>query len=280
MNNIIYLTIPKVCPICGGEAVIKESDGGILNLYCDNPQCEGKLINRLDHFCGKKGLDIKGLSVATLEKLINQGWLCGYEDLFKLHLYQKEWTQLPGFGEKSVNKILSNIELARKYAKLEQFISAMGIPLIGRTLAKDLANRFKTYDNFRKYINEGFDFSQIEGYGPEMTKALLTFNYSEMDILATNYLLNVNTSDEIEEVDKKLEGVTFVITGKLKHWKNRDVLKDVIENLGGKVTGSVTKNTDFLINNDINSTSAKNKKAKELEVDIITEEDFIKRFDL
>ena len=275
--NIESIKILKVCPICGGEAIVKKSDSGVLNLYCDNPQCEGKLINRLDHFCGKKGLDIKGISKATLEKLIDWEFIQDLDDIFTLHQVRNFWKDKPGFGVKSVDKIISAVYDAR-HTTLDKVISSIGIPLIGTTIAKDLAKRFKTYEAFRKAIDEGFDFSQINGYGPEMTKSLLTFDYRELDGLVENWLY----LEEIEEktTENKLEGVTFVITGKLKHWKNRDALKDVIENLGGKVTGSVTKNTNFLINNDIDSTSAKNKKAKELEVDIITEEDFIKRFDL
>ena len=275
--NVELIQIPDICPICGGQAAVKKSESGVLNLYCENLQCEGKLINRLNHFCGKKGLDIKGLSKATLEKLINQGWIEDLDDLFTLRHVQYFWKQLPGFGEKSVEKILNAIEVSR-HTTLDCVLSSIGIPFVGKTVSKDLANRFKTYEAFRKAIDEGFDFSQINGYGPEITKSLLTFNYGELDGLVKNWLY----LDEVEEetTENRLEGVTFVITGKLTHWKNRDALKDVIENLGGKVTGSVTKNTDFLINNDINSNSAKNKKAKELEVDIITEEDFIKRFDL
>ena len=275
-TNVESIHIPDICPVCGGQAAVKKSESGVLNLYCENLQCEGKLINRLNHFCGKKGLDIKGLSKATLEKLINQGWIEDLDDLFTLRHVQYFWKQLPGFGEKSVEKILNAVEVSR-HTTLDCVLSSIGIPFVGKTISKDLANRFKTYEAFRKAIDEGFDFSQINGYGPEITKSLLTFDYGELDGLVKNWLY----LDEVEETtENKLEGVTFVITGKLKHWKNRDALKDVIENLGGKVTGSVTKNTDFLINNDINSNSAKNKKAKELEVDIITEEDFIKRFDL
>ena len=137
-----------------------------------------------------------------------------------------------------------------------------------------MANRFKTYEAFRKAIDEGFDFSQINGYGPEITKSLLTFDYGELDGLVKNWLY----LDEVEEetTENKLEGMTFVITGKLTHWKNRDALKTEIEANGGKVTGSVTKNTTYLINNDINSTSAKNKKAQELGVPINKEEGLIK----
>lgn len=280
INSIL---LPTECPLCGAETIIQTSDSGVKNLYCSNPQCEGKLINRLNHFCGKKGLDIKGLSKATLEKLIDWGYVEDFDDLFTLEQVRDSWIQKPGFGDKSVNKILDAIANAKKYATVEQFISAMGIPLIGRTLSKDLANRFKTYNEFRKYINEGFDFSQIEGYGPEMTKALLTFNYGEMDAIAEDWLENVNTvlepEDEINS-NSNLVGYNFVITGKLKQYKNRAELKAVIESRGGKVKDSITSLTSYLINNDINSTSSKNKKAKELQIPIITEEEFTNIFDI
>lgn len=270
------LFMPETCPICGGETKIKmDNDSEIL--ICDNPNCEGKFINRLDHFCSKKGLDIKGLSKATLEKLIDWEWVSSIEDIFKLTEHAAEWKQKPGFGDKSVNNILNAIEKA-KAPGLDAVIASIGIPLIGKTVAKDLANKFKTYAEFRNKINEGFDFSTIHGYGYEMTKSLLEFNYEELDTIVEKYLtLNEVMEEKIES--NSLEGVVFVITGKLKNWKNRDALKSDIEAHGGKVSGSVSKNTNYLINNDANSASAKNKKAQELGVSIITEEEFIKLFD-
>lgn len=277
------ILLPTECPLCGAETIIQTSDSGVKNLYCSNSQCEGKLINRLNHFCGKKGLDIKGLSKATLEKLIDWGYVNNLNDVLNLESFRYYWMEKPGFGEKSVSKILDAIENAKKYVTLDQFISSLGIPLIGRTLSKDLANRFKTYDNFRKYINEGFDFSQIEGYGPEMTKALLTFNYLEADAIAERWMLNLNTEPQPEDEEStttNLTGYSFVITGKLKQYKNRAELKAVIESRGGKVKDSITSLTSYLINNDINSTSSKNKKAKELQIPIITEEEFTNIFDI
>ena len=277
------ILLPTECPLCGAETVIQTSDSGVKNLYCSNTQCEGKLINRLNHFCGKKGLDIKGLSKATLEKLINWGYVNNLIDVLNLEAFRYYWMEKPGFGEKSVSKILDAIENAKKYATVDQFISSLGIPLIGRTLSKDLAKRFSTYDNFRKHINEGFDFSQIEGYGPEMTKALLTFNYLEADAIAEHWMLNLNTEPQLEDEEStttNLMGYNFVITGKLKQYKNRAELKAVIESRGGKVKDSITSLTSYLINNDINSTSSKNKKAKELQVPIITEEEFTNIFDI
>jgi DNA ligase (NAD+) len=273
--DIELICIPGTCPICGEVAEVIEGLDTTM-LYCSNPQCEGKLINRLDHFCGKKGLDIKGLSKATLEKLINWGWILEIADIFTLDTHAKEWKQKPGFGEKSVEKILSAIEDART-TTLEKIISSIGIPLIGKTIAKDLVKRFPTYFDFRKAINESFDFSRIDGYGPEMTKSLLTFDYSELDNLVMKWLCIKETEENQNENSKiDLNGMVFVITGKLHHYKNRDALKTEIESYGGKVSGSVTKKTNYLINNDINSTSAKNKTAQSLGIPIITEEGFIK----
>ena len=268
------------CPICGGSTSLKESDSGTINLVCNEPTCKGKLINRLDHFCSKKGLDIKGLSKATLEKLIDWGYVNDLDDLFNLDMVKDAWIKQPGFGEKSVNKIIAAVYAASQTATLDAVISAAGIPLIGRTVAKDLAKRFKTYENFREHINKGFDFSQLDGYGPEMSKALLTFDYGELDFIVGSYMTIYTPEDKEESKAKSLEGTTFVITGKLKMYKNRDALKAEIEAHGGKVSGSVTKKTDYLINNDINSTTAKNKTAKDLGIPIITEEDFINIFDI
>ena len=269
-----------LCPICGHGTSLITSDSGTVNLVCNNPACKGKLINRLDHFCSKKGLDIKGLSKATLEKLIDWGYVNDLDDLFNLDMVRYVWIKQPGFGEKSVNKIIAAVYSASQTATLDAVISAAGIPLIGRTVAKDLAKRFKTYENFREHINKGFDFSQLDGYGPEMSKALLTFDYGELDFIVGSYMKINVPEDKEESKAKSLEGTTFVITGKLKIYKNRDALKAEIEAHGGKISGSVTKKTDYLINNDINSTTAKNKTAKELGVPIITEEDFINIFDI
>ncbi len=272
------MEIPSVCPICGEPTVVIESDTGVENLYCDNQKCEGKLINRLDHFCGKKGLDIKGLSKATLEKLIDWGWVTKLEEIFTLSWYIEEWKQKPGFGEKSVNNIISAIGKARD-ASLDAVISSIGIPLIGKTVSKDLAKRFKTYKNFRDAIEKDYDFTQIHGYGFEMQESLLRFDYSELDNIVKFHLNIIEEEPEVEN-SRTLGHLTFVITGKLQLYKNRDALKAEIEAHGGKVSGSVSKNTDYLINNDINSTSSKNKKAQELGVPIITEEKFKNIFDL
>ena len=270
------INIPAVCPICGEPTIIK-GENGVRVLYCSNPNCEGKLINRLDHFFGKKGLDAKGLSKATFEKLIDWGWIENIKDVFKLKEHKKEWEKMQGFGEKSVEKILQAIEDC-KSCSLDAVISAAGIPLIGKTVGKDLSKRFGSYSKFREAVESGFDFTNFGGYGWEMHKAISDFDYSELDYIVDNYLQIKENIKEDNEL--KLKGLTFCVTGKVHIWKNRDSLSAFIESLGGKVTGSVSKNTNYLINNDINSTSAKNKKAQELDIPILSEEDFKKIFDI
>ena len=271
-----YFRLPHICPICGGEVEIrKEVDSEML--YCVNPQCDGKLINKIEHFFGKGGLDAKGISKATIEKLIDFGWVSRVGDMFDLSRHKDEWKNISGFGEKSVSNILGAIEASRN-CNLESIIEAAGIPLIGRTVAKDLAKRFTSYNAFKENIKGDFDFSSLSGYGYEMNKSLKTFDYTELDYIVENYL---NIQEEKQEVyEKKLQNLTFCVTGKVSVWKNRDELSAFIENLGGKVTGSVSKNTDYLINNDVNSTSAKNNKAKELGIPIISEQTFMDNFDI
>lgn len=266
------LSVPKICPICGGETKIINRDG-VKVLMCDNPNCEGKLVNRLDHFCGKKGLDIKGLSKATLEKLIDWGWVETFRDILRLHEHKKEWIAKPGFGEASVNKILTSIHTATHPAELWRVISAAGIPLIGVNTAKQLANTFKTYAEFCTVLDEDFDFTVLPDIGEITSEALLGFDYTEIND-AVWYGIEIASVKKQSTESSSIEGKSFVITGKVHIYKNRDEIKEKIESLGGKVTGSVTSKTDYLINNDVTSTTAKNNKAKELGIPIISEEDF------
>lgn len=267
-----YLFAPRACPICGGITSINESDSGTIELLCTNLNCEGKLINRLDHFVGKKGLDIKGLSKATLEKLIDWGWVKSYKDIFHLEEYETEWSNKPGFGVKSVANILNAIQEG-KNCKLDKFIAALGIPLIGSRASKDLANYFGSWDAFIDAIKSGFKFYELPNFGSEMNLAIVGFDYTEAVELVNNYL--VIATDEAKTAETSLEGQTFVITGKLNNYKNRDELKTLIEALGGKVSGSISGKTNYLINNDVNSTSSKNASAKKLNIPIISEEEFL-----
>ena len=203
------------------------------------------------------------------------GWLVELDDIFKLSKYKNEWIKKAGFGEKSVEKILSAIETA-KNTTLEKFISSLGIPLIGTNVAKDLCKYLLSYEDFREKIKNKYDFSIIDGFGYAKSDALLTFDYFEADCVYDH--LNIDKKIEVtksENSEAPLDGVTFVITGKVNRFKNRAELQSFIESLGGKVVGSISSKTNFLINNDINSTSSKNLKAKQLNIPIITEEDFM-----
>ena len=271
-----YFQYPKICPICGEPTEIRK-DVSTRNLCCTNSSCEGKLINRLDHFCGKKGLDIKGLSKATLEKLIGWNWVNEFTDIFELKIHRPEWITKPGFGAKSVDKILSAID-ASSNCELHQFIAALGIPLIGSTASKELAKYFKTWGEFVNAAENDFAFYTLPNFGSEMHSSIVKFNYTEAKLLAEHYINFIIPEETPILSGEDLTGKTFVITGKLAQFKNRDEIKTKIESMGGKVTGSVTKNTDFLINNDNKSTSAKNLSAQKLGIPIITEDDFINRF--
>jgi DNA ligase (NAD+) len=270
---------PLVCPVCGGAVELVRSND-TENYICTNPHCEGKLINKLDHFCGKKGLDIKGLSESTIEKLMNWGWLNSISELFTLKDHRDEWIKQPGFGIKSVDNILTAIENAR-YCELWQFISALSIPLIGSTYAKEMAKHEPEWFHIREDIDGGYDFTNWDGFGPEMNTSLHKFNYEEADDLVFNKVVilknsyyKINTGNE----ELPLDGKVFCITGRLETFKNRSEAKDKIESLGGKVTDSITKNTSYLVNNDVNSTSSKNLSAKKLNIPIITESELTALF--
>lgn len=271
-----YFNIPKICPICNKLTEIKKENNSEM-LYCENPQCEGKLVNRIEHFFGKKGLDAKGISKATIEKLINWGWVNRISDMFELSAHETEWKNISGFGEKSVNNILQSIRESCN-TNFESIISSAGIPLIGRTVARDLSKKFDGYSEFREAIKNGFDFTQYSGYGYEMQKTISEFDYNELDNIVEKYLTIKKNNDIINT--EKLKDITFCITGKVNIWKNRDELSQTIMSLGGKVVGSVSKNVNYLINNDITSNSSKNLKAKDLGIKIISEQDFQKMFDI
>lgn len=268
---------PEFCPYCHGSVSYIKSEDGTINLYCDNPLCDSKLINRLEHFAGKKGLDIKGLSKATFEKLINWGWLENLEGIFNLNQYRNEWIKKPGFGEKSVDKILNSIE-EHKNTTLDAFLSAIGIPLIGRTAAKDLTNYFETYNDFRDAVmDDTYNFFILDNFGEEMNNSIKNFDYSEADRISRLLIFEAPIVNN-DQINDSLAGKTIVITGKLTTFKNRAELKAVIESHGGKVSDSISSKTSLLINNDVNSTSSKNKAAKMRSIPIISELDFVKQY--
>ena len=264
------------CPICGSDVTYITSNDGVINAYCDNPLCEGKLINRLDHFCGKKGLDIKGLSKATFEKLIDWEWITCLYDVFKLHEHRTEWINKTGFGVASVDKILKAIEEKKNNVTLDSFIAAIGIPLIGRVNAQELTKTFKTYKDFKNAVNDSsYSFAILNGFGYEMNESLKNFDYNEADKITE--IINFK-SVENNDLDNSLAGQIICITGKLTTVKNRDEFKSLIEKHGGKVSSSISLKTNILINNDLESTSSKNVFAKEHNIPIMSEENFIKKY--
>ena len=268
----IYIDFPTQCPYCGAPLEIKQ-DGIAANYFCSNPNCSAKLINKLDHFCGKKGMDIKGLSKATLEKLIDWNWVTNFWSIYCLDLHRESWIKKPGFGVASVDKILKAIEDSR-HTELWRVIAAAGIPEIGTTASKTLANYYGTWEKFRVAVAMNEDFSHLPDFGYIMSRNINEYNngdWDDMDDVASHMIFNAAAASTDRKI---LDGLQFCITGKVYKWRNRDSLKQDIENMGGKVTGSVTSKTNYLINNDNTSTTAKNQSAKKFNIPIITEEEF------
>lgn len=266
-----YIPSITFCPICGSQIIIKNE--GIL--YCSNPNCEGRILNKLKHFVSRSGLNIKGISEQTLDKLLDWGWIESAIDIFKLKEYREEWIKKPGFGIKSVDNILNAIESSREN-NLDKFIAALGIPLIGASAAKVLANHFGTWEAFIEAVDNDFKFYTLPDFGSEAHSAIMKFDFEEANNIYNQYLTikSVSSSSGI----KTLEGLTFVITGSLSIIKNREELKRQIEEAGGKVVGNVNKKTSYLITNNLESGSAKAETAKKLGVPILSEESFLKNF--
>ena len=268
-------TFPDECPVCGGiTKIVKENDSKVL--MCDNPNCKGKLLGKLTNFVSKNAANIDGLSEQTLEKLIELGWLKSFKDIYRLSEHKNEMSKLDGFGKRSVEKLLDAIEKSRSI-KLSNLIYSLCIPLVGRSASKDISNYcYHDVQTFINFMNVHYDFTVIDGFGSEMQKSLS--NWWKDNEESFYALVKEFTFEKVEEKSNgvNLSDKTFVITGSLTHYKNRDELVSVIEQLGGKVSGSVSAKTSYLINNDVASTSGKNKKAKDLGIPIISEEDFLK----
>ena len=271
-DHILDNGICNICPVCGKPTEIVKSDSGVLNIICSNSACEGKLSNRIDHFCGKKGLDIKGLSLKTIEKLIEWGWINGLADIFRLEQHKTEWISKEGFGEASVGKILLSIDAAKSGTKLESFLSAIGIPLVGKTIAKDIVKYYPTWEEFRAAV--GGDWTQFEGIGFEISKSINNFDYMEIDKIAE--MLTFEQPEVQNEVISAtaIKDKTFCVTGKLQNY-TRDSIKAEIESLGGRVVSSVSSKTDYLITNTPDSGTSKNRDAQKLNIPIITEAEYI-----
>lgn len=272
-----FLEIPSICPVCGGTTSIQQLKDGQF-LYCLNPECEAKKIKSFALFVGRDGLNIDGLSEATLEKFIAKGFLHEFADLYQLSRHKDKIVSMEGFGIKSYDKLIQAIETSRT-TTLPKVIYALGIAGVGLATAKLICKYFQyDYDQISK-ANED-ELSQIEGVGEVIASAVCAYFAKEQNQVMIRRLLE-ELDIQVEKIDEStqtLKDVVVVITGSVDLFENRNALKDVIESKGGKVTGSVTAKTTYLINNDITSTSSKNKKAKELGVTIITEVDFVEKY--
>ncbi len=267
------LTIPSVCPVCGGATEVRQ-DSDTKMLYCSNTHCAAKKIKSFSHFVERNAMNIEGLSEATLEKFISLGFIKDFVDIYKLETYRDKITNLEGFGEKSYENIIASINASRE-CMLYALINALGIPGIGSANAKLLC---KAFDNdLDKLLSATVeDISAVEGMGEILATGIVNYMQDEKNLKLIDALRKELNFIKIivDESTQVLAGKTFVITGSLNNYVNRDELKSIIEEKGGKVSGSVSAKTTALINNDATSNSSKNKKAKELGVEIITEAQF------
>lgn len=274
--------IPSKCPICGQPTrIIKENDSKVL--ICENPDCKGKLLGRLVHAASRNALDIENLSESTIEKFINLGWLNSIKDIYHLSNHENDMKTIDGFGKKSVEKLLNSIEKSRK-TTLDRFLYSLSIPLLGKSASQDIAENCtientSSIGNFMQImITDGAEhFRSISGIGDSLINSLNSYfniHCSEIFELTKEFKFD-KPNIVLDETPKTLQGKTFVVTGSVNHYKNRDELKADIVVHGGTVVGSVSSKTSYLINNDINSTSSKNQKAKSLNIPIISEEDFL-----
>lgn len=276
------LHIPETCPVCGSPTKIQISENsGTKTLKCTNPDCAAKKLKKFTRFVSKGGADIDGISEATLSRFINEGWIHNNGDIYRLINHRDEIAQLDGFGDKSADNIVSSINKAKTIDDIK-LIFALNIPLVGVDVARKLLNA-KDIDSLVQEASTTDDescFSVIDGIGTEKSSAFVRWFHDEQNVIDYNDLiqyLNIQKT-ATEAVDDKCKGLTFVVTGDVHHYQNRNELKAYIEAHGGKVTGSVSKSTNYLINNDVTSTSSKNTKAKSLNIPIISEDEFIERF--
>ncbi|MBQ6607810.1 MAG: NAD-dependent DNA ligase LigA, partial [Firmicutes bacterium] len=268
------LAIPGTCPVCGGYTVIK-SESGVETLNCPNPECPAKQIKGFAHFVSRDAMNVEGLSESTLEKLVDRGLIKDLADVFRVKDHHDEIVTMEGFGELSFKNLCDAVEKARKVTP-QAFLYSLGIPNFGRANAGLVAKYCRNdWEKIRSLEED--ELVTIEGIGDVMAKAYCDFFRDEKNIAVVDDLLTeVELDGSFEETGDKLAGMTFVITGSLETYPNRDALKEEIEANGGKVAGSVSAKTSYLINNDLTSNSGKNKKAKELGIPIISEADMVK----
>lgn len=276
------LEIPKTCPVCGAPTKIVESESGSHKLICTNPNCIAKKQKAFERFVSRKGMNIDSIGPSTISDFVNKGWLKSFADFYHLKDHILEISSMPGYGAKSARSIVNGIEKSRKTTG-ERFVYSLSIPLCGVDVARKLLSNYSFSDLISRLLSGSArrtDFSKIDGIGDEKSYALIKWFTNPDNNIAVRNLLTEVTVEEPEKSasSNKCDGLTFCVTGSVHHYSNRNELKAYIENSGGKVTGSVSKKTDYLINNDSESTSSKNMKAYELNIPIITENEFIERF--
>ncbi len=276
------LEIPDRCPVCDEPTeVVTSASSGTLTLHCTNMECPAKRLKKFARFVSKDGMNIDGISEQTIARFVNMGWISEYADFYDLELHALELSTLEGFGQKSTNNILNSVDKAR-IVDARRLLYALNIPLCGGDVCKRLLAQYPMTELIEKARNEADDyFAHIPGIGPEKSASVVKWmknddNYGMLQRLLDK--VTIAEADSQTEVGTRCAGLTFVVTGDVHHFKNRNELKAYIESQGGKVTGSVSKSTSFLINNDVTSTSGKNKKAQELGIQILSEDDFIAKY--
>lgn len=271
------IEVPDTCPACGHNTEIR-NDNGIKTLYCPNKQCPAKNIKAFTLFVSRNAMNIDGLSEETLEKFIDAGYIREFADIYRISRYREEITNTSGFGEKSYDNLITSLNKSRN-VELHALIYSLGIPNIGVANAKLIC---KYFDNDLKKIRHATveELVKIDGIGDKMAEKFTEYFSDKENVEKLDRLLQEVTikNPEVNHNAQNMEGLNFVVTGSVNHFANRNEVKEYIEQRGGKVTGSVTSKTNYLINNDIMSNSSKNKKAKELGIEIITEEQFIERW--
>ena len=271
------LEIPKECPVCHGEAVIRQ-ENDVEALYCINKECPAKKIKSFTLFVSRDAMNIDGLSEASLEKFIASGFLKDFGDLYELSRYEEEIVQMEGFGQKSYDNLIASIEKSRK-TTLPRVLYSLGILNVGIANAKLICKAFDyNLETIRKAKEE--EISAIDGIGPVIAKSITEyFRDSEHERMLDHLLTHLEIEQVVVGDTQVFAGMNFVITGSVHHFANRAAVKELIESKGGKVTGSVTSKTNYLINNDTTSNSSKNKKARELGIPVISEEEFMAMYE-
>jgi len=290
-QSIGTFSVPNECPVCHASTQIVVSEAsGTKTLHCTNPDCAAKQLRKLARFVSKEGMNIDGISEQTLSKFINLGWIAEYADIYELRSHILELSRMDGFGEKSASNIMRSIDKSRE-VEAHRLLYALNIPLCGLDVCKRLLSAYPLNELVNEAIKQGDDlfatqaepqdvFAHIDGIGPEKSAQFVLWFRNERNLARYRRLLTklTVTTPDVSASGDKCQGLTFVITGDVHHYKNRNELKAYIESQGGKVASAVSGSTSYLINNDVTSTSGKNKKAQQLGIPIISEDDFIAQY--